>query len=302
MPISLSWRRPRQSACPCATRDRRRLSAPILISLRSGSSTNFSTTTAVENGISCAHRQKYFLAHDLFRDHPLGLIGVFIRRHQRRALGQHPLDDRDSSSSTFSPVQRADRNDLRLGQSRGCIPRSAAAIGARDAIDLVDRNDARTALSARNSISTARSPAFRWRARFDHGDHDFALGDGTARGLHHPLVRAASSARAVRACRSRSDLRVGVAADSENAPARGLRPWRDDRDLVPDHAIHQRRFADVGAPARPRRSLRDAGSCALTAFFFYSVQRERARRPARSASCCRPRPRRVRARRFGCAW
>ena len=63
--------------------------------------------------------------------------------------------------------------------------------------------------------------------------------------IHHPHVEAMQ--RLVHARRvQKRDLPPRVVEHADDAIARGLRLVRHDRDLVPQHAIEQRRFAGVG--------------------------------------------------------
>ncbi len=89
-----------------------------------------------------AHREEHLLAHDLGRDHPLGLVGVLVLGHQGRTLGQHPFDHRDQFVDVAA-FDRAHRNDLGLGHFAAALLDRGEQIGALDAVDLVDRDDAR---------------------------------------------------------------------------------------------------------------------------------------------------------------
>ena len=70
------------------------------------------------------------------------------------------------------------------------------------------------------------------------------LGPGPGGGDHRPVEPALGREDARRV--DQQDLRVAVDRDAHQPGARGLRLGADDRDLLPDQRIDQRRLAGVG--------------------------------------------------------
>ena len=109
---------------------------------------------------------------------------------------------------------------------------------ARNAIDLVHRDDCRT--PQRSHIDQHRTvPGMQSLARLDDCKHHFTLSQRAPGHLHHPLIhRFLCEVKAGRV--DEQNLCVSIAANSQNAAARGLRPRRYDRDLLSDDSIDQR--------------------------------------------------------------
>src|SRR6202030_4037223 len=104
--------------------------------------------------------------------------------------------------------------------------------------NLVDRNNGRTRklgeLAEKHAVL-----AMKFVAYLDHAYDHFALHQASPCRLNHPTVEHA--ARIMQSRRVYQDhLRIGIAANSNDSPARSLRLGRHNRDLLPDHAVKQR--------------------------------------------------------------
>src|SRR6266852_769020 len=202
------------------------------------------------------HREENLLPDNLFGDHSLGLIGVFVGGHQRRALRQQLLEDPHQLTDIFAR-ERADRNDFGAGQYVMRLVGDHHQAIARDQIQLVNYDDGRR-LEVRKVGEKRAILRMEPRTGLHHASYHLALCETSARRLDHPAVE-----RAVRLMEARrvdqNNLRVRIVADTEDTPARGLRLGCDDRHLLLDDTIEQGGLADV-ATAAERHKARAMGA------------------------------------------
>src|SRR5579863_9356272 len=193
-----------------------------------------------------AHREENLLAYDLFGDHPFGLVGVLFLGHQGRAFRQHRLDHTDQFVDVFAG-ERADRYDFRTRQRLMRSFGQSYELIAPEQIDLVNGEHGGPSqpreIGEKAAVFTIHPPA-----RGDYADHHFTFVETAPCRFDHAAVERA--VRFMQAGRVDQDhLGIGIAANSDDAPASGLRLGRYDGDLLADDAIEQGRFADVGASA-----------------------------------------------------
>ena len=179
-------------------------------------------------------------------------VGELLRREQRRRLRQVPRDHllagargcRPSSAPT--PARSRAKSCRSASSARNGSSRSRGCTR----VDLVDHRDDRPAGLARRAAAPGRprrrSAAPRPRTRTRSASCQRAA---AARFIARFSARPAALVQARRV--DEGDLRVRQVHQPEHAMARGLRPRRDDGELLPDQRVQQRGLADVG-PADQR--------------------------------------------------
>jgi hypothetical protein len=194
---------------------------------------------------------EHLLADALGRQEPLGVDGHELRvvdrlarRQQLPQRRQHPLD--------AVAGRRADGDDLVEGAAIGVggDPRQQRGLG--DQVDLVEDDDlARRRLAdplAHEGVAGAGL-----LGDVDQQHHQVGLGERDLRRLDHAPVHAVL--RAVDAGGVvEDDLAPRLAQDADDALAGGLGLVGDDRHLLRQQPVHQRRLAGVGTAHQGHRA------------------------------------------------
>src|SRR5581483_11837657 len=209
---------------------------------------------------------KDLLADDFRREHPLGLVSVLVRGHQRRTRRKQTLDHVQERLDVLAG-KGAERNNFGIrSQALQLIDLRQQEL-ARNAIDFVDDDDRRTFQS---EDALQRIAIFRRELapRLDHeGDH-FALGEASMSRIEHPAIE--QMLRLMETGRVDNDqLGIGIGADADDAATGGLRLGADDRDLMTDETVEQGGLADVG----PAGEGQEAGAMNLLGGHRQSIAR-----------------------------
>ena len=205
--------------------------------------------------------QENLLAGDLGGKPALGRVGQLVRRKQPRPRRRHrrqmPLQILDPV-----PVEARDHeHPLELPQPGQGVGKTEQRVAAHQ-VDLVERED-RAAPARPEPVDDAPRVGI-GRARGVDQQHGL-VGIGRAgpgRGDHRAVEPAARLENAGRVDEDQLRLPDG---DAEEAGAGGLHLGRDDRQLLADELVEQRRFSGVGRAdqrdiAAARRRWRGGGS------------------------------------------
>ena len=191
------------------------------------------------------------------------LVGGGLRAEHERPLGEHLAEVGDQLSQARSTAS-GDREDLALQAQLADFGEDLEQSGPRELVDLVDGDRQRRAgfrqgsgdeaVAGTHSLLGVEHQQRRVGAvelLLDAAGH--AAGEGIARALHAGQV-------------DEHDLRLAALVHSPDRPASRLRAVGDDRDLLADDGVDERRLADVGTPgerdeaAAGHRSARSSSS------------------------------------------
>ena len=106
-----------------------------------------------------------------------------------------------------------------------------------------------TAMESRPAVADALQHGLVFLAeaqRFDHEHHEVRVGQRRGGGAIHGAIERAPLAEMQPGRIDERQLHARTIEHAEHAMPRGLRPRRDDGQLLADQRIEQRRLADVG--------------------------------------------------------
>ncbi len=188
------------------------------------------------------------LAQQLGGEEALVAVGELVGRIGGRTFGQRLPQCLQQRGDVLSGL-RADRHDGREVPALRQALQEGNEVGmALHQVDLVDRRDDR--LRGGNAFQD-RAVLGREAARLDHEQRHVGVARGLAGAAVQPAVQDASGARLLARGVDEHVLATVPREDAGYQMPGGLRPGRDDRQLLPDQPVEQAGLADVGA-ARDR--------------------------------------------------